>query len=72
MTWFFEEKTAWVVGLAMTVCFIHVSIRETFQTLSAHFSQINFPSGEMVRQRKRQDHSPDALTPSHRAASAIN
>lgn len=27
LTWFFEEKCAWVVGLAMTVCFIHVSIR---------------------------------------------
>lgn len=26
LTWFFEEKTAWVVGLAMTVCFVHVSI----------------------------------------------
>lgn len=28
LTWFFEEKTAWVVGLAMTVCFVHVSERE--------------------------------------------
>lgn len=27
LTWFFEEKTAWVVGLAMSVCFAHVSIR---------------------------------------------
>lgn len=26
LTWFFEQKCAWVAGLAMTVCFFHVSI----------------------------------------------
>lgn len=26
MTWFFEEKCAWIAALAMTLCFIHVSI----------------------------------------------
>jgi CD9 antigen len=25
LTWFFEQKCAWVAGLAMTVCFFHVS-----------------------------------------------
>ncbi|KAJ8919418.1 hypothetical protein NQ315_016512, partial [Exocentrus adspersus] len=25
LTWFFEQKCAWVAALAMTVCFLHVS-----------------------------------------------
>ncbi|XP_017780696.1 PREDICTED: uncharacterized protein LOC108565643 [Nicrophorus vespilloides] len=24
LTWFFEEKTIWITGLAMTICFMHV------------------------------------------------
>lgn len=25
LTWFFEEKCAWIAALVMTICFIHVS-----------------------------------------------
>lgn len=40
LTWFFEEKCAWIAALAMTICFIHVSFITSFHKQFLEYNNV--------------------------------